>query len=162
MPTTSTATSRSILHDAHDAEDVTQQVFAKLMTVLERYDRRRVPFFAWLLRLAHNAAIDQLRSRRAIPAPEIFGSDDRSDETGLESGRCLHDALATLPEDQRTVVVLRHVLGLTPEEIAGRMQRSESAVHGLHHRGRRALQAELLRHQAGPCTANVHGRHIAA
>lgn len=152
---------RSIIRDAHEAEDVTQQVFAKLMVVLDRYDRSGAPFFAWLLRLAHNAAIDQLRSRRAIPAPEIFGSDERSDETRHESGRSLHEALATLPEDQRTVVVLRHVLGLTPQEIAGRIQRSESAVHGLHHRGRRALQIELLRHQAGPCTAPAAG-HAAA
>lgn len=121
-----------------------------------------MPFFAWLLRLAHNAAIDQLRSRRATPTPEIYGSDERSDETRLETGRSLQEALATLPDDHRTVVVLRHVVGLTPPEIAEQMARSESAIDGLHHRGRLALQAALLLRRAGPCTANTRGRGIAA
>ena len=144
---------RSILRDEHDAEDVTQHVFAKLMTVLGKYDERGVPFFAWLLRLAHNAAIDHLRSRRATPATEIFGADDRADDTEGDRSRCLHEALATLPAEQRTVVVLRHVVGLTPGEIAARMGRTESSVHGLHHRGRRALQAELARRHSAPSTA---------
>ena len=61
---------RSIVHDEHEAEYITQHVFAKLMTVLVKYDERGVPFFAWLLRLAHNAAIDHLRGRRATPAEE--------------------------------------------------------------------------------------------
>ena len=154
---------RSILHDAHDAEDVTQQVFAKLMTVLERYDRRRVPFFAWLLRLAHNAAIDQLRSRRAIPAPEIFGSDDRSDETGLESGqlpaRCTGDASRGSAHASSSSGTSS---GSRPRESPGGCSAAKAPSTACTTAGRRALQAELLRHQAGPCTANVRGRHIAA
>src|ERR1039457_6568956 len=51
---------RSIVNDNHEAVDVTQLVFAKLMTVIARYDDRGVPFFAWLLRIARNVAIDQL------------------------------------------------------------------------------------------------------
>src|SRR4026207_1652632 len=42
---------RSIVHDEHAAEDVTQHVFAKLMSAINKYDERGVPFFAWLLRL---------------------------------------------------------------------------------------------------------------
>ena len=45
-------------------------------------------------------------------------------------------ALRTLPEEQRDVVVLRHLVGLTPGEIATWMGRSEASIHGLHHRGR--------------------------
>ena len=52
---------RSIVRDDHEAEDVTQHVFAKLITAIVKYDDRGVPFFAWLLRLARNVAIDQLR-----------------------------------------------------------------------------------------------------
>jgi RNA polymerase sigma-70 factor, ECF subfamily len=144
---------RSIVHDDHDAEDVTQHVFAKLMTVLSKYDERGVPFLAWLLRLAHNASIDHLRGRRATPAEEVFGADERSDETTIDRSQSLHEALRALPDEQRSVVVLRHVVGLTPGEIASAMGRTESSIHGLHHRGRRALQAELASRDSAPSTA---------
>jgi RNA polymerase sigma-70 factor, ECF subfamily len=144
---------RSIVHDDYEAEDVTQQVFAKLLTVLVKYDDRGVPFFAWLLRLARNVAIDHLRGRRATPAEEIFGADERADDSVSERSRCLREALDALPEEQRSVVVLRHVVGLTPGEIASAMGRSESSIHGLHHRGRRALQAELVVRDAAPAVA---------
>jgi RNA polymerase sigma-70 factor (ECF subfamily) len=64
------------------------------------------------------------------------------------------EALAALPEDQRTVVVLRHLVGLTPGEIAERLGRSENSIHGLHHRGRRAAQQELRRLECGPVTVS--------
>jgi RNA polymerase sigma-70 factor, ECF subfamily len=151
---------RAILHDEHEAEDVTQHVFAKLMTAISKYEQRTSPFAGWLLRLAHNAAIDHLRGgRRITPAEEIFGEDERAGDDG-EREACLRQALSTLPEEQRRVVVLRHVIGLTPPEIAERTGHSESSVHGLHHRGRRALQDELRRMDAVPVTAPV--RSIAA
>ena len=43
---------------------MTQQVFAKLITAIVKYDERGVPFFAWLVRLARNVAIDHLRANR--------------------------------------------------------------------------------------------------
>jgi RNA polymerase sigma-70 factor (ECF subfamily) len=144
---------RSIVRDDHDAEDVTQHVFAKLITALAKYDERGVPFFAWLLRLAHNVAIDHLRGRRATPAEEVFGADARADEEGMDRSHSLRDALQALPDEQRSVVVLRHVVGLTPGEIASAMGRTESSIHGLHHRGRRALQLELANHDSAPSTA---------
>jgi RNA polymerase sigma-70 factor (ECF subfamily) len=144
---------RSIVHDEHEAEDITQHVFAKLMTVLVKYDERGVPFFGWLLRLAHNASIDHLRSRRATPAEEVFGSDERSDDTVIDRSHILREALAALPEEQRSVVLLRHVVGLTPGEIASRLGRTESSIHGLHHRGRRALQVELSNRDSAPAIA---------
>jgi RNA polymerase sigma-70 factor (ECF subfamily) len=144
---------RSIVHDDHDAEDVTQHVFAKLITVLVKYDDRGVPFFAWLLRLAHNAAVDHLRRRRATPTEEVFGADVRDDDAGAERSQNLREAIRALPDEQRSVVVLRHVVGLTPGEIATAMGRSESSIHGLHHRGRRALQTELANRDYAPSTA---------
>jgi len=143
---------RAILRDDHEAEDVTQHVFAKLITVIVKYEQRATPFAGWILRLAHNVAVDHLRGRRATPAEEIFGEDVGTDEDATR-GVCLREALSTLPEEQRRVVMLRHVVGLTPLEIAARTGHSESSVHGLHHRGRRALQAELMRMDAAPVTA---------
>jgi RNA polymerase sigma-70 factor, ECF subfamily len=144
---------RSIVRDEKEAEDLTQHVFLKLMTAICKYDDRGIPFSGWLLRLARNVALDHLRRRRATPAEEVYGADTHVDETALDRAHSLRAALASLPEEQRNVVVMRHVIGLTPPEIAAKMGRSESSIHGLHHRGRRALQLELLRLDSAPATA---------
>jgi RNA polymerase sigma-70 factor (ECF subfamily) len=150
----------SILRDEHEAEDVTQLVFAKLMTVLHKYEQREVPFTSWLMRLAHNAAYDHLRRRLPTPVDEVRSPDDRMDVGPSGDVQIVGQALAALPEDQRTVVVLRHLVGLTPGEIADRLGRTENSVHGLHHRGRRALQQELRRLECGPVTvAGNRNRH---
>jgi RNA polymerase sigma-70 factor, ECF subfamily len=142
---------RSIVHDEHEAEDVTQHVFAKLMTAIAKYDDRGVPFFSWLLRLARNLAIDQMRANRLTPTEEVIDPSTGSD-ADLDRTETVRAAFASLPDHQREVVFFRHVVGLTPGEIADRMGRSESSVHGLHHRGRRALQRELCRLDAAPLT----------
>ncbi|HVF79880.1 MAG TPA: sigma-70 family RNA polymerase sigma factor [Solirubrobacteraceae bacterium] len=146
---------RTIVRDHHDAEDVTQQVFAKLITAIAKYEPCDVPFIAWLLRMSRNVALDTVRARRTTPVAEIFGSNDASGEEGPERARSLHAAFATLPEDQRQVVVLRHVLGLSPVEIAEQLGRTSSSVYGLHHRGRRAMLAELERLDSVPLTARA-------
>jgi RNA polymerase sigma-70 factor, ECF subfamily len=142
---------RSIVRDDHEAEDVTQHVFTKLITTLIKYDDRGVPFFAWLLRLAYNVAIDHLRSNRLTPTDPVVDP-DASCGADLDRSQTVRAALATLPDEQRKVVILRHVVGLTPGEIADRMGRTEGSIHGLHHRGRRALQRELERLESTPFT----------
>ena len=142
---------RSIVHDEHEAEDVTQHVFAKLMTAIVKYDDRGVPFFAWLLRLARNLAIDHLRANRVTPTETVLDP-DTSATIDLDQAETVREALATLPDEQRRVVLMRHVIGLSPGEIAEQMGRSEGSIHGLHHRGRRALQRELQRLDSTPYT----------
>lgn len=153
---------RTIVRDHHDAEDVTQQVFAKLITAIAKYEPRGVPFVAWLLRMSHNVAVDAVRARRTTPAEEIFGADDAFWDEAPERARSLHAALQSLPQDQREVVVLRHVLGLSPVEIAEQLGRTNSSVYGLHHRGRRALCAELERLDSTPLTAGRGRLAVAA
>jgi RNA polymerase sigma-70 factor (ECF subfamily) len=140
----------SIVRDEHDAEDVTQQVFAKLPKALGRYEPRAVPFSAWILRVAHNAAIDHMRVRRAVPVEEIRNPETEAEDIGRDRCDALRTALAVLPADQREVLVLRFIAGMTPAEIAERMDRSEDAVHGLQHRGRRTLRKELQRLESAP------------
>jgi RNA polymerase sigma-70 factor (ECF subfamily) len=145
---------RSIVQDHDDAEDVTQQVFAKLIRVIGKYEQREVPFLAWILRVARNLAIDHIRARRLVPVGDVMAIDlgpDRFQSAGRGTDD-LQDALSTLPPDQREVLILRHFVGLSPTEIAVRLERSESSIHGLHHRGRRALQAELRTRDAAPST----------
>jgi RNA polymerase sigma-70 factor, ECF subfamily len=152
---------RSIIHDEHEAEDITQHVFAKLTTAIGKYEERDVPFFAWVLRVSRNVAVDHLRRQRAIPVAEVRAMQEGNDTAaGIASERItdLREALATLPHDQREVLVLRHIAGLSPAEIAVRTGRTEGSVHGLHHRGRRALTAELTSRGAAPSTLRAHDR----
>ena len=148
---------RSIVRDDKEAEDLTQHVFLKLITAIGKYDDQGVPFSGWLLRLARNVALDHLRKRRPTPAEEVFGTDTQADDVALHRARSLRTALVALPYEQRKVIVMRHLVGLTPPEIATRMGRSESSIHGLHHRGRRALQEELRRLESAPATAATAG-----
>jgi RNA polymerase sigma-70 factor, ECF subfamily len=136
----------SIVRDEFEAEDVTQHIFAKLLTALERYEPRVVPFSAWILRVAHNAAIDHVRARRPVPLEQVHPPDAESDDGahGRERFADLRLALAALPAEQRDVIVLRFLVGLSPREVAERLGRSEDAVHGLQHRGRRRLRSEML------------------
>src|SRR5438477_11832619 len=105
---------RSIVHDHHEAEDVTQQVFAKLIGVIGSYKEREVPFFAWLVRVARNVAVDHLRKRRLVPVEEVRAAQSHmADARGATPANDLKEALATLPHAQREVLVLRHFAGLS-------------------------------------------------
>src|SRR5205823_11901734 len=56
----------------HDAEDLTNQTFLKMLEAIERFRWRAVPFSAWLFRIAHNVAMDHFRaSRRVQPEEEV-------------------------------------------------------------------------------------------
>lgn len=147
---------RSIVRDDHEAEDVTQQVFAKLIQVIGKYEEREVPFVAWILRVSRNVAVDHIRRQRSIPVEEVRVSDDGTgNQVCSERLRELSDALSELPKAQREILVLRHLAGLSPTEIAERTGRTEGSVHGLHHRGRRALRADLAKRGMAPATSGA-------
>jgi RNA polymerase sigma-70 factor (ECF subfamily) len=143
----------SIVHDPHAAEDITQIVFTKLMKSIRKYERREAPFVAWIIRVARNAAFDHIRASRQIPLAEVRTSDEGAEQVGVERALALREALERIPADQREVLVLRHVAGLSPVEIGERLGRTEASVHGLHHRGRQALRAALRELEAAPVTA---------
>jgi RNA polymerase sigma-70 factor (ECF subfamily) len=129
----------SIVRDEHEAED-------------------EVPFSGWLLRIARNMAIDHLRQRRPVPEEDLPDAGTLPIDRMLATFT-LRSALEGLPEDQRRVVVLRHVVGLSPPEIAVRLGRTESSVHALHHRGRQRLRDELRREGAMPASRRVAAAH---
>jgi RNA polymerase sigma-70 factor, ECF subfamily len=142
-----------IVPDHHDAEDLTQSVFLKLMFVIDAYQPRGTPFGAWLMRVARNAAIDFVRARRALPKEGLQLTDEGRDQAAAERLDSLKRALAGLPRDQREVIVLRFVAGLPAWEIAELLQKTNSSVEGLQHRGRRAVMAALEELDARPMTA---------
>jgi RNA polymerase sigma-70 factor (ECF subfamily) len=142
-----------IVRDPAEAEDITHNVFAKLMTAILRYEKEAASFAAWIFRVARNAAIDELRRKRQIP----FGSvtlPERAQETGdPDVSLALREALEAIPDSQRKVLLLRHLVGLKPPEIAEVLGKSEGSVNGLQHRGRGALQEALRDLDAGPAAA---------
>jgi RNA polymerase sigma-70 factor (ECF subfamily) len=143
----------NIIRDHHEAEDITQNLFAKLMRIIGKYEQREVPFSAWITRVARNAALDHLRARRQIPFEEVRTSDEGYEHVSFERFQSLRTALDRLPDDQREVLILRHIAGLTPVEIAEALGKTESSIHGLHHRGRGVLQVTLRELDAAPVTA---------
>jgi RNA polymerase sigma-70 factor (ECF subfamily) len=155
---------RSIVRNHHEAEDITQHVFAKLMRVIGKYEERDVAFLAWALRVARNVAVDYIRSERLIPVEEVRTVDQREGADPAAGGKMqdIREALETLPAAQREVLILRHVAGLSPVEIAKLTGKSEGSIHGLHHRGRRTLAVELASRGAAPttmsCRAPAGGR----
>jgi RNA polymerase sigma-70 factor, ECF subfamily len=142
----------SIGGDHHEAEDITQGVFLKLMRVIGSYKQRDVPFAAWLRRVARNAALENLRSNRAVPVRELHISERSDDVLRSERVRDLRQALERLPYEQREVLILRHLAGLSPREIARILDKTEAAVHGLHHRARAAFKTTLRELEAAPLT----------
>jgi RNA polymerase sigma-70 factor (ECF subfamily) len=145
---------RSFVNDHHEAEDITQNVFIKLISVIGKYEAREVPFTAWILRVARNAALDHMRARRATPCEDIRVQDDERGRLSHERGHDLRQALETLPGEQREVLILRHIVGLSPVEIADVLGKTESSVHGLHHRGRISLKTALEDLGAAPVVAH--------
>jgi RNA polymerase sigma-70 factor (ECF subfamily) len=143
---------RSLIKDPHEAEDITQTVFLKMIASIDKYEPRDVPFIAWLLRIARNATLSHFRSHRSIPVEEVIarGDDGRARR---EHGRAIRMAIDTLPDSQRRVIVLRHLRGLSLDEIATVLGKTESSVHALHHRGRINLQGALSAAGATPVVA---------
>ncbi|MDX6666900.1 MAG: hypothetical protein QOK04_280 [Solirubrobacteraceae bacterium] len=139
----------SIVGDRHDAEDVTQQVFTKLLTGLGTYEPHEGRFSPWILRVARNASIDHLRRRREVPAAEVR-LPCAIDDGDRDRVRSLHESLHSLPRTQGQVLILRHLVGLTPGEIATRLDRTQGSVHALQHRAARSLREMLRRLEAAP------------
>jgi RNA polymerase sigma-70 factor (ECF subfamily) len=144
----------SIVRDYHEAEDITQSLFVKLMRIIDKYEQREVSFKAWILRVARNAALDHVRARRQIPVERVLMRDEGHEQLGFERSQCIRTALERLPADQRDVLILRHIAGLTPSEIAEILGKTESSVYGLHHRGRGALKVALRELEAAPMTVS--------
>lgn len=139
---------RAILGNPDDADDAVQDALLSAWRAIPRYDPDR-PFRPWLMRIVVNAATDQLRrrrTRRAAPlAPDLpsgLAGPERQAGRAL-LGERLEAALATLPERQRTAVVLFDVEGWAHAEIAELLGVAEATVRSDVFRARRALRPEL-------------------
>ena len=145
-----------------DAEEATQDA---LWTVARKIDTFKgdSAFGSWLYRIAANAAYQKVRSRRGkgreIPLDEVLPAIDgdgrhwepiddwsrRVDERAMqkELGRVLEEAIAELPPDYRTAVVLHDVEGMSNPDIAETLGISLAAVKSRVHRSRLYLRQRL-------------------
>jgi len=139
----------SRVNSPSDAEDLTQLVFVKALEALPRYEVRGIPFGGWLFRLARNAIIDQIRTRRDH-LPRVTALTRETDDAGPEARAALRDdldrvaqALTELTDDQREVIELRFFAGLSVLETAVAMGRQEGTVRGLQFRAFAAHRRSL-------------------
>ena len=136
------------LGNVHDAEDVAEEIFLKMLSGLASYEWRKVPFAAWLMRIAHNEVVNFARKngRRAhdteLPEELVDRQNDDPAETtarqlALED---LRSAVALLPEAQRDVIILRFASGLSVADTAKALHKRENNVKVLQHKGMLRLQ----------------------
>lgn len=141
------------VHDAAEAEDLTQETFLRVWSRAGTWKPGRVRFTTWAYRIARNLAIDAWRGRAPEPDPEadvesvpepspaaMPGDEDRA-------RRAVRAALSRLPERQRTALVLCHYRGFSNRDAAVTLEVSVEALESLLSRARRALRAALAEYR---------------
>ena len=144
------ALAMQMLGNNDDATDAVHDAFVKVLNQPAAYDSKNGPLTPWFLRVVRNHCIDLIRRRR----PEDANAPELSDpgpgpEGSLESeqrNRLLKHALASLPVEQRQIIVLRDYVDLSYSEIADVLEIAGGTVMSRLHRARMALKEELTRH----------------
>jgi len=144
------------LGDVALAEDLTAQVFLRMLEAIQDAKAWRTSFSGWLYRIAHNLVVDHFRQRSRTTrvsledAPPLLAAD--GDPVEITDQRLARErlllAMQQLTDDQAQVVALRFLEGLSIAEVASAMNRSEGAVKALQYRAVLALR-RLLSGQSG-------------
>ena len=153
-------TCMGFLHDKDDAEDLTQDIFISAYQSLNTF-KGKSAFSTWLYRIAVNASLNTVRKRSGNPflvrIGLLSGSDKEKDLSilnfdqedpeniliGQEHSKWIQDALDSLPENQRTAIVLSKYDDLPQREIAVIMKTTEGAVEALIQRAKKNLREKL-------------------
>ena len=134
---------------AHDAEDLTSDVFVKALHSLDRYQERGLPFVAFLYRIARNAAIDRSRTlKQPLSVDELVTEpasrqNVEADATLAVDRSILLAALTKLKTEHRDVIVMRFIEGYSALEVAAALGKTEGAVRTLQHRALERLRKEF-------------------
>lgn len=139
-----------------EAEDITSIVFCNAWRTIHNFSpQRESSFAAWLFRLAHNAVVDRFRSMHETVS--LDAADQRPSihtvlpgpEAQVERKLTITElsvALGLLTEEQREVVLLRFVEGMSAREVGDIMGKQEGAVRGMQFRAIEALRRVMTRH----------------
>ena len=141
----------------HDAEDLTTQVFVKMLESIAKFRWRSAPFSAWLFRIAHNLAMDHFRANKRwqpeeeVPEPDP-GEGSAAEEEALESiGRqTMLELIQNLSHEQQQVLTLKFVFNFSNGEAATILDKTEGAIKSLQHRALASLQRQLERPGSAP------------
>jgi RNA polymerase sigma-70 factor, ECF subfamily len=136
---------RRVRHRA-ETQDLTAHVFQQALANLGKFKWKGSPFIAWLYRIAANAIADHERRKGRESGEEPNQVSEVSMNEGFEKVERrarLFQAVETLPEDQRRVILMRFADEKTIREIAGELNRSEGAVKQLQFRGLENLRNRL-------------------
>ncbi len=140
------------IRDASDSEDLTEAIFESAWRAMGRYREQGVPFLAWLYRLAHNRVVDHYRALRPTVTliPEVHESIEDTGaplDLNIDSADLLK-ALQSLTGDQRDVIVLRFIQGMSGREVAQAMDKREDAIRALQFRALATLRRILAGEEA--------------
>ncbi len=134
----------------HDAEDLTNQTFIKMLESIERFEWRHAPFSAWLFRIAHNLAMDHFRAgRRWQPEEEPAQPDDATEHSAEHEAfqsigrQSMLGMIESLSEDQQQVLTLKFVFNFPNRDVAAILGKTEGAIKSLQHRALASLQRQL-------------------
>ncbi len=133
----------SILHDQHEAEDISQEVFLRLFRTAESY-RSYASLQTYLFRITRNLCIDHLRKKRpetmtGIPEP-ICSQTPLCHLCAGELREQIDGVISDLPENQRAAINLRHEQGMSYKEISETLGVTVHAVESLLTRARRTFR----------------------
>ena len=135
-----------MLHDREEARDVAQTVFLKVYEHLGEYDPSH-KFYSWLYRIALNESINALQRRRPQAPLDLQmvdgepGPDDAVRTLQLQNG--LAAAIMTLRDEYRAVIVLRHFLGCSYDDISSILEVPEKTVKSRLFSARQLLKSVL-------------------
>jgi RNA polymerase sigma-70 factor, ECF subfamily len=130
------------------AEDLTGQVFMRMLEAIRSGQAWRTSFSGWLYRIAHNLVIDHYRRRSRAsfvdidevpPISTTDGEPSRAVQASMDR-ETLQAALSKLTEDQAQVITLRFLEDLSIAEVATLMDRNEGAIKALQYRAVIALR----------------------
>ncbi|HKS71021.1 MAG TPA: sigma-70 family RNA polymerase sigma factor [Ktedonobacterales bacterium] len=135
-----------------DAEDLTSMVFLRAWNAIDHFaPKHEASFAGWLFKLAHSLVVDRYRRTHDTASLDDGQSRDESDPHSTTEAELewrltiseLHQALRALTDEQREVVVLRFVEGLSAREVGDRMGKQEGTVRGMQFRAILALRRAL-------------------
>jgi RNA polymerase sigma-70 factor (ECF subfamily) len=137
------------VHDAQLAEDLTGEVFVRVLQAIQSEQFWHTSFRGWLYRIARNLAVDHYRKQPPVPMlaldEQLVAAQGDPDSALAEklSHQDLLAAISQLTPDQQQVLVLRFGEGLAAREVAEVMGKSVGAVEMLQHRALTALRRIL-------------------